>query len=83
MERMQVYLTVAQRTALAKKAKALGVPVAVLIRRAVDRFLGVNAPDEDVDDVLRRTAGALPALHVPARSEWDRAFAAEDPPDYA
>lgn len=80
MERMQVYLTTAQRSALAKKAKALGVPVAVLIRRAVDRFLGTDGPGTDADEILRRTAGALPNLEAPGRDEWDRGFAAEDPP---
>lgn len=82
MVRMQVYLTEAQRTLLSKKAVALGVPVAALIRRAVDRYLGGEPTGPDYDEVLQRTFGSMPDLEVPPRSEFDRSFAAEAPPTY-
>lgn len=82
MVRMQIYLTETQRKLLARKARGLGLPVAVLIRRAIDRYLGGGGTETDPKDVLRRTLGALPNLEVPERREWDRSFAAEDRPTY-
>lgn len=80
---MQVYLTEGQRRQLGRKAKATGVPVAALIRRAVDRYLGGAGAEVDFDEVLRRTFGAIPDLEAPPRSEWNRDLAAEDPPAHA
>lgn len=74
MVRMQIYLTEAQRRLLERKARALGEPVAAVIRRAVDRYLGRGEPDADPRIALERTLGALPDLEVPPRSEWDRTF---------
>ena len=72
MVRTQVYLTEAQKRLLERKARALGEPVAELIRRAIDGYLGGYAAEADPADALERTLGALPGIEVPPRTEWDR-----------
>lgn len=85
MVRMQVYLTESQRRSLERKARANGQPVAALIRRAIDRYLGGEGGEPDPRAALARTLGALKDLEVPSRQEWDRAIeakVAEDPAPY-
>lgn len=76
MVRMQVYLTETQRRLLERKARALGEPVAALIRLAIDRYFAGDGPERDPHDALKSTLGALPKLEVPSRTEWDRFEAA-------
>ncbi len=84
MVRMQVYLTEQQRRLLERKARANGLPVAALIRRAIDRFLGGDEPEANAEDTLIRCLGALKDLEIPSRHEWDRFGdrVAEDPAPY-
>jgi hypothetical protein len=79
MVRLQVYLTESQKLLLERKARALGEPVAELIRRAVDGYLGGYAREADPSATLERTLGALPDLDVPPRSEWNRLDTNWDP----
>ncbi len=68
--RTQVYLTEAQRQLIDEMAKAEGVTLAEVVRRALDAYL-VTEPDPA--PVLAATFGADPAAAVPSRDEWDRA----------
>jgi len=67
--RTQVYLTENQRRMIDEIARAEGVTLAEVIRRALDVYL--NA-DRDPAPVLAATFGAAPAAGVPSRYEWDR-----------
>ena len=66
LTRTQVYLTDEQRARLAERARHTGVPMAQLIRDAIDTML---CSDDDLD----ATFGAAPGIdaRVPSRSEWD------------
>lgn len=68
--RTQVYLRDDQRQRIDRAAKAQGVTMAELIRRAVDTYL---ADELDPSTALSSTFGAQPDLTVPSRDEWDRA----------
>jgi len=63
--RTQVYLTEEQRSRLDERARREGVPMAKLIREAVDAFL-------DGDDDLDATFGSARGIGstVPSRDEW-------------
>lgn len=67
MLRTQIYLTDEQRARLGERARAKGVPLAVLIREAVDLMLGA-------EDDLDATFGSVPDIagRVPPRGEWER-----------
>jgi len=67
--RTQVYLTENQRRMIDEIARAEGVTLAEVIRRALDVYL--NA-DRDPAPVLAATFGAAPGAHVPSRDEWER-----------
>jgi predicted DNA-binding protein len=69
--RTQIYLTQDQRDRLDALGRRDGKPLAALVRDAVDEYLDRAAPDADA--ALADTFGALPALDVPSRDEWDRA----------
>jgi hypothetical protein len=69
--RTQIYLTADQRLRLDERGRKQRRPLAELVREAVDAYLS----DKSVDPAaaLDSTFGALPALKVPSRDEWDRA----------
>jgi hypothetical protein len=67
--RTQIYLTEEQRRRIDQVTAAEGVPMAEVIRRALDEYL-----DEEVDTttVLKQTFGADPKAAAPSRDEWQR-----------
>lgn len=67
--RTQVYLTEEQRSRIDKVSEAEGIPMAEVIRRALDRYLG---DDVDAAEALRSTFGAVPEATSPDRGEWQR-----------
>lgn len=73
--RTQIYLTAEQRGQLDRLVKRRGVPMAVLVREAVDRYLADVEPD--LEGALSMTFGAMPDLEVPSRDEWDHARPAD------
>ncbi|MDP4013157.1 MAG: CopG family transcriptional regulator [Candidatus Nanopelagicales bacterium] len=68
--RTQIYLSDEQRRRIDKICRDAGVPMAEVIRDAVDRYLEAEFPNPD--DALKETFGADPAIDVPPRGEWDR-----------
>jgi hypothetical protein len=68
--RTQVYLTEDQRRRVDEIARAEGVTLAEVVRRALDAYLSAerHAPRD-----LAATFGADPAAGAPSRDEWDRA----------
>lgn len=68
MLRLQIYISERQRAMLERKAKASGASIAALIRRAIDRSLGLESEQPDRTRILAETFGAIPDLEVPARS---------------
>ena len=67
--RTQVYLTDEQRRRVDQLADAEGVPMAVIIRRALDNYL---TDDADATTALTATFGAAPSATAPSRDEWQR-----------
>jgi hypothetical protein len=67
--RTQVYLTRSQRDRIDAIARAQGITLAEVVRRALDEYLG-DAPDADT--ALAATFGADPDIEAPSRDEWDR-----------
>ena len=67
--RTQIYLTEEQRRRIDQVTAAEGVPMAEVIRRALDKYL---ADEADVSSVLATTFGADPDATVPLRDEWQR-----------
>ncbi|HZT67531.1 MAG TPA: CopG family transcriptional regulator [Acidimicrobiales bacterium] len=67
--RTQIYLTEAQRRRIDEIAKADGVTMAEVIRRALNSYL---ARDSDATEALSATFGADPGARAPDRAEWDR-----------
>jgi predicted DNA-binding protein len=67
--RTQIYLTEEQRRRIDQVTAAEGIPMAEVIRRALDEYL-----DEGVDTttVLNLTFGADPDAKAPSRDEWRR-----------
>jgi predicted DNA-binding protein len=70
MTRAQIYLTDELRARIDDRARAEGKTMAEVMRDAVEQY--VSAPD-DVDVALDATFGAVTAVVVPSRDEWDRA----------
>lgn len=68
--RTQIYLTDDQRRRLDARGRVTGVPMARMIREAVDAYLTDERPDART--VLDETFGSLPDLELPDRAEWDR-----------
>jgi predicted DNA-binding protein len=66
-QRTQIYLTDEQRARLDEVAERRSIPMAEVVRRAIDAYL-------TVDDDLDATFGAAPGLaaSVPNRDEWVR-----------
>ena len=67
--RTQIYLTEEQRTRIDKMSEAEGIPMAEVVRRALDQYLGA---DVDAAEALRSTFGAAPDAASPSRDEWQR-----------
>jgi predicted DNA-binding protein len=67
--RTQVYLTEEQRVRIDELARAEGVTMAEIIRRALDIYLD-DEPDPTA--ALASTFGADPEAQAPSRDEWDR-----------
>lgn len=67
--RTQIYLTDEQRRRIDALTAAEGVPMAEVVRRALDAYL---PDDADTDAALARTFGAQPDAAVPARDSWQR-----------
>lgn len=68
MQRTQIYLTDDQRTLIAARASDAGVPKAEVIRRLLDRSLGLDEGEEDRRRAIEATAGILP--NAPDWQEW-------------
>lgn len=68
--RTQVYLTEEQRRRIDEIARAEGVTLAEVVRRALDAYLSA---DRDAAADLAATFGADPHAGAPSRDEWDRA----------
>src|SRR5476649_1607410 len=67
--RTQVYLTETQRRRMDNMARAKGVPMAEIVRRALDAYLG---SDIDPSVALANTFGAHTDAEVPSRASWRR-----------
>lgn len=67
--RTQVYLTEEQRRRIDQVTAAEGIPMAAVIRRALDAYLG---DDVGADAALRATFGAMPDASAPSRDDWHR-----------
>ena len=65
-----MYLTQEQRRKLDLLTARDGLSLATHVRAALDRYLA-DTP-LDARTALESTFGALPALEVPTRDEWDR-----------
>ena len=75
--RTQIYLTADQRKRLDELAKRESTSMAELVRRAIDRFLAEEKPnDDEIDEVLRSTFGIFPDFEIPPR-RWGRDVWAE------
>ncbi len=68
--RTQVYLTEEQRRRIDEVARAEGVTLAEVVRRALDAYLST---EQEASANLAATFGADPAASAPSRDEWDRA----------
>jgi hypothetical protein len=67
--RTQIYLTEEQRRRIDRVTAAEGVPMAEVIRRALDEYL---RDDVDPTTALDQTFGADPDAEVPSRDDWQR-----------
>jgi len=67
--RTQIYLTEAQRDRIDQVSAAEGIPMAEVIRRALDEYL---TDDIDSAAALSATFGAIPDASAPSRGEWRR-----------
>jgi hypothetical protein len=68
--RTQVYLTEEQRRMIDDLAKAEGVTLAEVVRRALDSYFN---SERDAAVALASTFGADSDARAPSRAEWDRA----------
>jgi predicted DNA-binding protein len=73
--RTQVYLTIEQRQRLDQLVQRRGVPLAHLVREALDQYL--EGAEPNLDEALAATFGSMPDLEVPSRDEWDRGWTAD------
>ncbi len=67
--RTQVYLTEDQRRRVDEIARAEGVTLAEVVRRALDAYLSA---ERDAAADMAATFGADPDADAPSRDEWDR-----------
>jgi len=73
--RTQVYLTAWQRERLDELTRRRGVPLAAIVREALDRYLADAQPA--LGESLSASFGAMPDLEVPSRDEWDHGRSAD------
>ncbi len=71
MQRTQIYLTDEQQRVIADRARDSNVSKAEIIRRMLDRELGLDDGTSDRTAAIDATAGALPS--APDWPEWLRA----------
>jgi predicted DNA-binding protein len=67
--RTQIYLTQEQRARVDRAAAAEGVPMAEVIRRAIDEYVD---DEQDPAAALASTFGAAPSADAPSRGSWRR-----------
>jgi predicted DNA-binding protein len=67
--RTQIYLTQEQRQRIDRVTASEGIPMAEVIRRALDQYLDAET---DAAAALSATFGADPHAAAPAREEWRR-----------
>jgi predicted DNA-binding protein len=67
--RTQIYLTEEQRQRIDRVTASEGIPMAEVIRRALDEYLG---DEGDASAALSSTFGADPDAAAPSRVEWRR-----------
>jgi len=67
--RTQIYLTEAQRQRIDRMTASEGIPMAEVIRRALDEYLG---DEGDAAGALSSTFGAAPDASAPSRGDWQR-----------
>ena len=67
--RTQIYLTKERRRRIDQTAEAQGLPMAEIVRRALDAYLD---DDPDAGPALSRTFGAQPDADAPSRDGWSR-----------
>jgi hypothetical protein len=67
--RTQIYLTEVQRRRIDQVTAAEGIPMAEVIRRALDQYL---TGEVDAAAALSSTFGAAPEATSPSRDQWRR-----------
>jgi predicted DNA-binding protein len=67
--RTQIYLTEEQRQRIDRVTASEGIPMAEVIRRALDEYLG---DEGDASAALNSTFGAIPDADAPSRGDWQR-----------
>lgn len=67
--RTQIYLTEEQRRRIDQVTSSEGIPMAEVIRRALDEYLEEHG---DPSAALRSTFGAIPDAAAPPREHWER-----------
>jgi hypothetical protein len=70
MHRTQIYLTDEQRERIARMADDRGVSKAEVIRRILDRSLGIGSDADERVEAVIATAGVMP--DAPDWPEWQR-----------
>lgn len=70
MHRTQIYLTDEQRERIARMADDRGVSKAEVIRRILDRSLGIGSDADERVEAVITTAGIMP--DAPDWPEWQR-----------
>lgn len=67
--RTQIYLTEEQRQRIDRVTASEGIPMAEVIRRALDEYLG---DEGDAAAALSSTFGVAPDASAPSREDWRR-----------
>ena len=67
--RTQIYLTQEQRKRIDRMTALEGIPMAEVIRRALDEYL---SHEGDASAALSSTFGAAPDASAPSREDWRR-----------
>jgi predicted DNA-binding protein len=67
--RTQIYLTEEQRRRIDQLTAAEGIPMAEVVRRALDEYLDDHS---DPSAALRATFGTLADANAPSREHWQR-----------
>ena len=67
---IHVYLTDEQRRRIETLRRAEGIPLAEVVRRALDDYL--ERQTSDAEAALSTAFGTAPGASAPSRDEWDR-----------